>query len=269
MNPMDGPLAGATVFACLFSSALAGVAVHARLPGRLQHQSGGGIVRGGVAVVAGIVGIILVLMTLGQKAAFDTADRDVQKLAAQLITLDHGLRAAGPAGAPARESLFRYTVNTIQTLWPDSNRLSHTPIADAAAALHQLDLDIAELAKGSPEMRGIAAGARRALNDAVTLDHAVQARANGRVSPYLTGLALLALMLAFAALGLWAPLRPARTLGGAAPSATHPLTLASLFVGALVLGGAMFLLSEYNNPFSGVIIVSYEPLQNALFAISE
>ena len=68
------------------------------------------------------------------------------------------------------------------------------------------------------------------------------------------------LMLTFASFGLSAPLGRA---------GANTLVITTLFLSAIALGGAMFLLEEYNDPFRGVIIVSHEPLQAALFAISE
>lgn len=270
---MDGPLAGATVFACLFSSALAGVAAHARLPGRLRPLLARGVVRWLVLGLAALAGLMLVSLTLSQKARFDRAGRDVQIFAASLVQLDQAARAAGPAGVAMRASLFRYTVNTIQALWPERGLPEWVPEADADEALRQMRREVARLPRDGSAARGRAEALAEALGQAEQAGSRVRAQAQGRVSPYLTGAALIWLMLTFAGFGLWTrPARPAaegaRAEGGRAEG-TRAGVLAALFLGALVLGGSIFLMREYSDPFDGVIVVSHEPLQNALFEISE
>jgi hypothetical protein len=257
---MDGPLAGATVFACLFSSALAGVAVHARLPGRILPRRAGGAVRRGLTLAAGLAAVLLAVMTLAQKTSFDNAERDVQQLSTELILLDHTLRQAGPDAEPAREWLFRYTVGTIQAIWPGSDVAGHRPEAAAAVPLERLEDAIGKLGQGDARRQAIGIKAQRILRDAARMQGAVQRQDHGPLSPYLIGITVFWLMLTFASFGLSPP--PGVRGGNSA-------LLAALFLGALALGGAMFLLREYNDPFAGVIVVSHEPLQNVLFAISE
>ena len=227
---MDGPIAGATVFACLFSSALAGV--------------------------------LLVLLTLSQKAAFDSADRDVKRFSSELIALDSTLRRAGPQAEPARELLFRYAVHDIQVIWPDSSMVQPRRDTVGPAPLGRLEDAIAALGQpaGDPARADLVRDARRLLHEASQTSWSLESRANASTSPYLVGVVLFWLMLTFASFGLSAP--PARAGG-------NTLVLTVLFLGAVALGGAMFLLQEYNDPFRGVITVSHEPLQAALFAISE
>jgi hypothetical protein len=74
------------------------------------------------------------------------------------------------------------------------------------------------------------------------------------LSPWLTLLLLFWLMLAFAGWGLLAP----RT----------KLALGSLSLCAAAVAGGLFLMSDYSSAFGGVILISSEPLQNALFVIA-
>lgn len=258
---MDGPLAGATVFACLFSSALAGAAAHARVPGAVRARLAGGLARALVVGLALLAGAVLLSMTLGQKARFDRAGRDVRDFAASLVQFDKTARAAGPEAAALRGTLFRYTVNTIQALWPERGLPKRLPEAEAQEALHQMHAEIARMPAGPAQTQNA-----EALRRAELAGNVVRAQAKGRSSPLLTGFVLACLMLTFAGLGLWARPGRSRTATG---EATHAGALAALFLGAVVLGGAIFLMQEYSDPFAGVIVVSHESLQNALFEISE
>lgn len=256
---MDGPIVGATVFACLFSSALAGMIMHARLPGHSLSLGTRVVMQRGIAIIAALAGIGLVMITLAQKASFDRANREVKEFSAQLIRLDHTLRRAGPASAPAREQLFRYAVQAMHQVWPAGSPALAPPDA-APATLGRLEDAIAALAQTTPAQRQMVTEARRILAAASQTDWALDA-SQARATPlWLLAVVLLWLMLTFASFGLAAP--PGRQGG-------NPVLIAGLFVGAIALGAAMFLLEEYNDPFHGIITVSHEPLQAALFAISE
>jgi hypothetical protein len=257
---MDGPIAGATVFACLFSSALAGVIVHARLPGHSLRLGARVVMQRGVTIIAAMAGVLLVMLTLSQKASFDHANREVKEFSAQLIQLDHTLRRAGPAADHARELLFRYAVHAMQQVWPAGSLAIRPPDSATPPPLGQLEDAIAALAQTTPAQRDIVTEAQRILHAASQTDWALDASQGGSTSPWLLAVVLFWLMLTFASFGLSAP------LGG---HGGGTLVITTLFLGAIALGGAMFLLEEYNDPFHGIITVSHEPLQAALFAISE
>jgi hypothetical protein len=257
---MDGPIAGATVFACLFSSALAGVVMHARLPGHSLPLGARTVMHRSIAIIAAMAGVLLVMLTLTQKAAFDRADRDVKQFSAQLIELDHTLRRAGPQADQARDLLFRYAVHAMQQVWPDGTMVLPRRDFTGSPPLGQLENAIASLSQNTPVRKEVVADAQRILRDASQTNWALDASEGASTSPYLVAVVLFWLMLTFASFGLSAP--SGRAHGNA-------LVLTTLFLSAIALGGAMFLLQEYNDPFRGIITVSHEPLQAALFAISE
>lgn len=256
---MDGPIVGATVFACLFSAALAGVAMHARLPGHTLPLGARTVMHRSVAIIAAMAGVLLVMLTLSQKAAFDSADRDMKQFAGQLIELDHTLRRAGPEADRARDLLFRYAVAVMQQIWPDGTMTMPRGEATDPPPRGRLEDAIASLPQRTAVQRELADDAQRILRDASRTDLELEARQRNSTSPYLVAVALFWLMLTFASFGISAPLGRA---GG------NALVVTTLFLSAIALGGAMFLLQEYNDPFHGFITISREPLQAALFAIS-
>ena len=83
----------------------------------------------------------------------------------------------------------------------------------------------------------------------------VAERAGRSVSPWMLAILLFWLMLTFASAGF--------------SVSRSPTTLTILGLGALALAGAMFLVVEYADPYEGVIVVSSEPVSNALFALSD
>ena len=75
------------------------------------------------------------------------------------------------------------------------------------------------------------------------------------MSGWQLGVLVFWLMLIFAGLGLFAP--------------RNTLVVVVLVLCAAALSGAVFLLTEFDNPFTGVITVSSDPLLHALHAIAD
>jgi hypothetical protein len=252
---MDGLETAAGVTVCLISSAMAGVLAQARLPAGQLARGSIEILRRGVGIIAVMAGLLLVLLVIYLKTGFDNAGDAVQHFAAEATELDTALRQAGPAAAPARTLLFRYTARTMKDIWPDSTPTLGPNNTQSARLLSELEDSVLALHDDDPARQNAGQMAREAMQAMIQTRWTLAERANTQVSPWLIGILLFWLMLSFTTLGLWAP----RT----------KLVLSGLFLCALGMGGAMFLVVEYAGPFDGLIIVSAAPLQTALFALSQ
>jgi hypothetical protein len=251
---MDGPGLGIGAFVFLFGSALAGVYAHARMPpGILTSRTTVAIGRG-VTMVAVLAALLLALMTVYVKSQFDVVHRDVRHLSSQLIELDHVLRQLGPDAAPARELLFAYAAQTLKDIWPNSHPRLGSDGARPAELLHRLDDAMATLHPTAPAQQDLAARAREQAHALADANWSLDQQPGPLVSPWLTFILLFWFMLAFAAFGLVAP----RT----------KLMLATLSLCAAAMAAGMFLMVEFAGPFDGVITVSSEPLENALFLMA-
>jgi hypothetical protein len=249
---MDGPTTALAVFACLLSSAVAGLVAHARLPSGTFTQRAVDVLRVGVGMVAVMAALLLAMTTVNVKRDFDSADRQVRLFAAQLIELDHTLRGIGALGDPARDLLFRYAARTMKDIWPETQPTLGPDDAQAAPLQHRLEDTVAALRTAAPDA---AAKATMALATLVHMEWDISAKTGPTLSPWLMAFMVFWLMLTFATLGVSAR--------------RSALAIGTLFLCAAALSGAVFLVVEYDIPFEGVIIVSSEPVQNALFAISE
>jgi hypothetical protein len=252
---MDGPTTGAVVFACLFSSALAGVYVHARLPTGVLTEQASAVVRRGVWIIALMAALLLVLLTGYLFVYFDAATRDVKQFSARLVQMDQTLRQIGPSADPARGLLFRYGARTMRDVWPNTHPRLGPDDTHAPRLFSELESAVDTLRSNDPRMSELDAQARLGLHDLDRARWAMTERDGTIMSPWLVAVPVFWLMVTFGTLGLSAP----RT----------KLVLGSLFLCALALAGAVFLVVEYADPFVGVITVSSEPVQNALFALSE
>jgi hypothetical protein len=252
---MDGPALGVGVFLFLCGSALAGVFAHARMPpGMLTGRTTVAIGRG-VTVVAVLAALTLALMTVYMKSQFDVVHRDVRHFSARLIELDHVLRQLGPDARPARALLFGYGAQTLKDIWPESQPRLGPDGARPAELLHRLEDSVTALHPGDPAQQELAARARESVRELVATNWNLDRQSGPLLSPWLTGTLVFWLMLSFAAFGLVAP----RT----------KLVLGTLSLCAAALAAGVFVMADYASLWGGVIFVSSEPLQNALFVMTE
>lgn len=249
---MNGPATGAAVFVCLFSSALAGCFAHARLNSATLGSQASAVLRRGIWIVAVMAGIMLALMTVSLKNSFDSAAQNVSRFSSQIVSFDRQLRRIGPEAEPARALLFRYAARTLKDVWPETQPRLGPDDTHADRLFNDLEATVSRLQAPAP---GDVPAALQSLREISQARWLLDTRDNAVVSPWLLGILVFWLMLTFASLGLSAP----RTPG----------LLGILALGAVALSGAVFLVVEYADPFTGVIILSSDPVQTALFALSE
>jgi hypothetical protein len=251
---MDGPGIGFAAFGVLFASALAGVLAHARLPPAVLTGQARTTIGRGVTLIAVLAALLLSLMTLYVVRQFNTARDDVGRLSSQLVELDHVLRQAGPEAAPARELLFRYGARTLKDVWPDTEPNLGLDGADSMQLMNGLEDAVAALHPVEPPAVAAAVRARELVRTLVDTSWTLTPDPPPILSPWLTMLLLFWMMLAFAGWGLLTP----RT----------KLALGSLSVCAAAVACGLFLMVDYSSAFGGVILISSEPLQNALFVMA-
>ncbi len=249
---LNGPTTGLLSFAGLFGAAVAGVAVTRQGPASSTMRALTDTVRRGATLVSILAALMLVFVTSSLKASFDAADQDVRRLSYQLVEVDRSLRHAGPQAEPSRELLFRYTARVMKDIWPSSHPTLRPEDVSANTLLDRLEIAIDELHGASP---AVVRDARAALRECVQTRVDLDARLGGSLSPWLIGFVQFWLMLTFASLGLAAP--------------RSPLAITTLFLFAVAFSGALFLATEYDYPFDGLIRISTEPVENALFVITE
>jgi hypothetical protein len=251
---MDGPTIGVAAFVVLFGSALVGALAHARLPPAVLTRRTRTTIGHGVTMIAVLAALLLSLMTLYVVRQFNTARDDVGRLSSQMVELDHVLRQVGPVAMPARELLFRYGARTLKDIWPQTKPRLGLDGADSMQLLNRLEDTVATLHPAEPDRAVAVQRARDLVRGLVDGKWSLSPDPPPIVSPWLTMVLLFWLMLAFAGWGLLAP----RT----------KLAIGSLSLCAAAAAGGLFLMADYSTAFGGMILVSSEPLQNALFVIT-
>jgi hypothetical protein len=249
MNPI---VVGAIVFACTLGGALFGLWLRTTLPE--PHLSGESrdTVKLGIGLIATMTALVLGLFTASAKSAFDAVDTAVKHTAMDILILDRLLARYGPETGEIRGTLQDAFGRRIDMIWPqNSSHPAHLDPLGAASAsgMEGLADGIRGLTPRTDAQRSLQS---RALDLAEALLKArwlVFAGIGTSVPLPFFLILLFWLTITFASFGLFAP--------------RNITVLTALFVCALSVSGAVFLIWEMDGPFDGLVKVSADPLRYA------
>ena len=249
MNPS---VVGMIVFACTLGGALVGNRLRSSLPEHHLSDESRDTVKLGIGLIATMTALVLGLVTASAKSSFDAVDTAVKNTAMDLLTLDRLLARYGPETGQIRGGLKQAVATRIEMIWPQGSALPAEldPIrSGAATGAEGLADRIHALTPRDDSQRSLQS---RALDLAEAV---LKARwlffEGGGTSvplPFLVVL-LFWLTITFASFGLFAP--------------RNATVLAVLFVCAVSVGSAVFLILEMDGPFDGLLKVSADPLRYA------
>lgn len=248
MNPTMVAVASGT---CIFAGTLLGLAVRKVLPEHHLNADSKDAVKLGAGMISMMAAMVLGLLVSSAKSNFDGTNRAITESGAKAILLDRVLLSYGPEAKPLRGDLRRGVASILKLLWPEE------PLQDTA-------LENFENRRGSEMLLdGI-----RALNPQTDAQRTLQAQAlqlgndlllirwlqieqsqNTLPTPFLVVL-LSWMTLLFMSFGLLAP--------------RNATVITVMFIGALALATALFLILEMNRPMTGSMKVSSGPFRKAL-----
>jgi hypothetical protein len=240
------------VFACTLGGALVGQWLRTTFPEHYLSDESRDTVKVGIGLVATMTALVLGLVTASAKSSFDAVDTAVKHAAMDVLALDRLLARYGPETREIRGALQDAIASRIEMIWPpSSSRPAHLdPIRSGAASRAEALADgIRALTPRDDFQRSLQS---RALDLAEEL---LQARwvvfAVGGTSVLLPFLVVILfwLTITFASFGVFAP--------------RNAMVLAVLFVCAVSVGSAVFLILELDGPFDGWLKVSADPLRYA------
>ena len=249
---MSPAIVGMIVFTCTFGGALLGMWLRTGL--REHHLDGESrdTIKVAIGLIATMTALVLGLVTASAKSSFDAVDTAVKQSAVQLLALDRDLARYGPETGEIRKGFKQAIGVRIDMIWPQgSSKPANLDLTGSGVVStgEGLAAAIRGLKPRDDSQRALQS---RALDLAETLLQTrwlVLAGAESSVPlPFLVVL-LFWLTVIFGSFGVFA--RP------------NAMVLAALFVCALSIGAALFLVLEMDSPFDGLIKVSADPLRYA------
>jgi hypothetical protein len=244
------------VFACVFGSALAGVALRAVLP---QHHLGDesvGVVKLTTGLIATLAALVLGLLISSAKSSFDAVNNELIHNAASIVQLDRVLARYGPQTQQVRVLIKQSFGESIRILGSaDAAQLKRLGSLEAIRRTEDLQRRLTELAPQNDSQRELRASAIQIADQVLAVRWLALLQAQGSIPIPLLVTLVLWLSVIFGAFGLFAP-----------PNGT---VVAALFLGALSTSAAIFLILELNTPLDGIFTVSLVPMRDALAMLGQ
>lgn len=253
MNPMT---IGIFVFAITFGGALAGIWLRVRLPESHLSVDSQATVKVGIGLVATMTALVLGLVTASAKNSYDTLDSAVKHTAAELMTLDRLLARHGADGEPVRIALHAAVADTIERFWPQAaSSVVPTASRQSTRTAETVAQMIRTLPASTEEQAWLKSRAVDIGENLLDVRWIVASSIGTSVPvPFLVVLVFWLLVI-FVSFGLFAP--------------SNGTVISILFVCAISVASAIFLILEMDGPFSGVIRISPDPMLQALSRMTQ
>jgi len=242
------------VFACIFGGALLGILLHTSLPQHHLAADSKDIVKLGMGLVGTMSALVLGLLVASAKGSYDAQSTELTQLAANIALLDRGLALYGPETKEERALLRGAVVRILDQMWAKDGA-SSSPVAPTSAGGEILYEKIQGLSPKNDAQRSLQAQALSITVDIGKTRWLMYEQAITSVSMPLLVVLVLWLTVIFVSFGLFAPF--------------NATVVGSLFVAALSVSGAIFLIFEMYSPYTGVIQVSSAPLRAALALLGQ
>ena len=238
------------VFACVFGGALLGMLLRNVLPEHHMNAESKDVVKLGMALIATMSALVLGLLIASAKSSYDAQSGEVTQMSANIIQLDRTLARYGSETKEARDVLRR-TALSLDRDWSEgrsrSEKLDSTQMRAGAASFYE---KIQELAPRNDLQRSLQAQALQVAFDIGRTRSLLLEQAGSSIpTPFLVVMVFW-LAVIFTSFGMFAPY--------------NATVIATLFVCALSVSGAIFLILELDSPFAGLMQISNTPLRNAV-----
>jgi Protein of unknown function (DUF4239) len=243
MNPLT---VGLIMFACVFGGALLGIFLHSSLP---QHHLGTDskdIVKLGMGLVATMAALVLGLLVASAKGSYDAQSAELTRMSANIALLDRVLAGYGQETKEARDLLHGAAARILDQMWSEDGALN----APASAGGEILYDKVARLSPKNDTERSLKGDALSIVMDIGKARWLMFEQATISVSMPLLVVLVIWLSAIFVSFGLFAPF--------------NATVVSSLFISALSVSGAVFLILEMYGPYTGLIQISSAPLRGAL-----
>jgi hypothetical protein len=233
------------VFACVFGGALLGIFLHAVLPQHHLSNESKDIVKLGMGLVGTMAALVLGLLVASAKGSYDTQSAELTQMSANIALLDRVLALYGPETKETRALLRGAVARVLDQMW--SSASLSVPTAAGGEILYD---KIQGFSPKNDTQRSLQGQALSMAMDLGKTRWLMYEQAITSVSIPLLVVLVLWLAAIFISFGLFAPF--------------NATVVASLFVSALSVSGAIFLILEMYTPYAGLIQLSSAPLRAAL-----
>jgi len=231
-------------FGFVFGGALLGFWLRTRLPDHHLHDDSKTVVQLGTGLVATLAALVLGMLTASAKAKFDVQTDEVQQVGANIVLLDRALARYGPDAQPSR-TLLKNAIEGVIATWDRGSPVE----AGSPPVIEKIQQQIRDLPAATDAQKALQSRALDLTYSVANTRWLALEQSGSNVSYPLLVVLVSWLAAIFLSFGLMA--RPNATI------------VAVLFVSALSVSTAIFLIFELDQPFQGLIHISSEPIRVA------
>lgn len=237
--------------AVILGGACIGVALRKALPERHLAEDTRDVVRLGTGLVGTIAALVLGLLIAAANSSSSTQAGHIQHMAADLILLDQLLAQYGPEAVPAREGLRQTVTPLVERIWRENrSNTSHQTTFEAVRSGQDTAAMLLRLAPQNDVQRVLKDRAIQTASDFAQTRFLLFEQSGGAIPlPFLVVL-IFWLAIIFMSFGMFSRL--------------NLVSSAALVVFAVSAAGALFLVLELSDPFTGLMQISSAPLRGAL-----
>ena len=239
------------VFALIFGGALAGMVVRPLLSEQHLHADSRDVVKLTAGLIGTLTALVLGLLIASAKNTFDQKTSQVRQLTANVLILDDLLAQYGPEATSLRK-LLRQSIPTLaDRIWHEQVNPAGKPAGfESSAEAWAFDTGVERLSPNNDAQRSLQSRAVQAFTEAARIRLQLFTQAGSSIpTPFLV-IMVFWLSAIFVSVTLFARANLVVTI--------------SLLVCALSFAGAIFLVLELDDPFSGLMGISSSILRNAL-----
>lgn len=244
------PIAG-IVFACSFGGLLLGILLKSILPDPHLSADSKDAIKMGTGLIASMAALVIGLLTASAKSSFDSQRGVLQQMAANVVILDRTLSQFGEQGNEPRRLLRHLAPTVREHLWPATGfqpqGLDDPLVSAEGTAMFN---EIRNLHAVTEAQQLVKSQAVQICAELAKLRWQLNRWEDSALPvPFLVVLQFWLAVL-FLSFGLLTP-----------PNGT---VVALLFVCAVSVAGALFLIVELDQPFAGILQLSSAPFSRAI-----
>jgi hypothetical protein len=253
---MTPTLTALIVFVGAFGGAVLGLVLSEVVPRHHLGEHARDTIKLGAGVIATMAALVLGLLVSSASGSLGRMADELLQVAGKVILLDRALANYGPETSEVRATIKEIYASELTLLFSgnDAEQAKLTTL-EALERTESIPAKLRALVPASDVQRQFQAQALQLAGEVSSERWLLLFQRWSTIPVALLVALVLWLAAIFAFFGLFAP--------------RNPTVVAALFVCALSVSSAVFLIEEMNSPFDGWITVSPEPLQEALIRLGE
>jgi len=252
---MSAWLISLVVFVIIFGGAVLGVVLRPLLSDHHLHPDSRDVVKMATGLIGTLAALVLGLLIASAKTSFDLKTNQVRQMTATIILLDDLLAQYGPEAAHLRQLLRQSIEPLANRIWREEGSSAGKPVHfESSAQALAFESELEHLSPANDAQRSLQSRAIAAFTEGAQTRLQLFAQAGGSIpAPFLVILVfwLSAIFVSFTVF-----------------ARTNLVVMTSLLVCALSFAGAIFLVLELDNPFTGLMGISSSTLRSALLPLN-